>query len=348
MKNADRVKAPVRKPDGEGTPLSRTRPRDGAKDDHYDVTGTKTAHAYYTGGFGWAGENTNQPGDGPTPHRQKHGLTTDERLPKAKVTERSHRVDSKMTHPGKPMNPGGAKKVTSNSTYPYDDGEAPVDALHETNGDEELRITVSHMGVQADDQGQVHDSTWGEFLSANPDLEPEEQQEILGYLKRGKAYTCDLPHGGVLKIIPGGASMKTNETCSAGAVGAGAIGGSPGMLFGTKRTTEEDQLDPEEQTIVEFVRNGVPYRGRIISRGANTVLINVGGRHLVVEASIIDKIDDRPAKKVTGPLSGEAGDSEPESSGPTRYGQKTPKQDHAMSSPTAPNATMKKFIGSGS
>ncbi len=323
MKDVGDSPSPAHKPKGQKTPLTHITRKKSAKDDHYNVTGPKSADAYYTSGFGYNGENVNEPGDGVEPHVHKHGLTTDERLPKPTVRENL----SQFTHPGKVMNPGGAKKVTPNSKYPYDRmADTPVEGIHESPEDQHdgMRVLVWTLGSQSD----AFDTTWGEFLQANPDIAEDiaEKQKILNTLLAGKTYQ-ERGADGMFGIVraEGNTMKKTNEDAMAGGVSAGNMGtGSPNALFTTDRVKEEegDPADEEDKDleeckgkIVEFERNGVPYRGRLMEVDGKYAVINTAGRMLTVEADLV------------------------------RYGIRTAKQTHGMSSPTTPNRTMQKFIG---
>lgn len=356
MHDADKETSPAERPHGKKSPLTtikvkKTASHDPVRHDHYDVADANdTPKAYHAGGFGWSGENSNQPGEGPTPFVQDGGLTKDERLPKPQVMERQHNIDPKMTVKSKVMDIGAAKKVTPDSTYPYDGQGTPAEPLHEdpTGADQDsfdnprsIRVLVWHFGFDDSQAGEGMPSTQctlGEFFDANPEIasDPAQVKQIIDTIMAGKTYQENLGAGGYYGMKQIG---KANENAMGVAVSAGNIGSaSAGSLFTVKRTTEdegdEEQDDLVEGRIVEFFRNGVPYRGRIMEVHAKQIVVSTAGRRMVVEKSVFETA-----------LPNLNGAPEPESRGPTKYGVKTPKQDHAQSSPTTPNKTMQKFVG---
>ena len=143
---------------------------------------------------------------------------------------------------------------------------------------------------------------------------------------------------------------KTNENASMGAVGAGNIGvsstGSANAIAisrvkeidGDEDTEAEDMKLNDEDIVegmhVEFERNDVPYAGRVVEVFERYVVISTAGRRMQVERSLIETA-----------LSGLNGAPEPVGPGPTKYGVRTAKHDHAQSSPTTPDKTMQKFVG---
>lgn len=193
----------------------------------------------------------------------------------------------------------------------------------------------------------ANEYTWGEFVQANPDMDENEKQQILNTILAGRPYNGKGPDGMYGIKTAEGTMRKTNENASMGAVSAGNIGTSTGSpnAFMVSRVKEEDgdeeaedmklnDEDINEGVHVEFVRNGVPYAGRIMEVFDRYVLISTGGRRMQVERNLIENA-----------LAAKNGAPEPVGPGPTRYGVKTAKQDHAQSSPTTPNRTMQKFVG---